>query len=645
MYRFFKKNREAVKRYLLIFFLGVVSIGMVITLAPISGGDTTQISKNVLARIDGADITSDDLRRTLSSRLQNSGLAQHPEIVPRIAGSLLDQMIFERALMAQARSMGLVVTDDELTQSLQSMPGLYQDGKFAGMAAYQSMVQERTGMSVGQFEAQMKQRLLIDKVRDAVTDNVVVTPAQVHDEFNRRNEKTKVNYAVFEPSHYLKTVEATPAALEAFFKKDPSHYQVPPQRRVRYALIDADRVRSQAVVDDSALRQYYNMHLSDFRVPDRVKVAHILFKTIGKNPAEIAEIQKKAQGALDQVKGGGDFADLARKNSEDTGSAQSGGEIGWIIHGQTVKEFDQSAFSMHPGELRLVKTEYGFHIIRLEEKQVAHLETFDEAKAQLRTELEKQKLSDVQQAVADRFYRQARANPTQFDILAKKAGLEVRESPPFKQGEVVPDFGNSESFANLAFQLRQGDVGEPISVPKGLAVIQVAEIVPEHVPSLNEVQARVEEDYRASQSNVVADQKAQQFLAKLKGGEDFKKTAKEFDVTVQESKDITRQDNLNETIPGSTMASAFGLSIGQSGLAKAANSTVVFQVVAHTPANELDFAAQQSQIAEDLLRSKRDVAFEIYEQNLKQQMEKSGKLTLNAANMKSFLATYQGRSY
>ena len=645
MFRFFKKNREAVKRYLLIFFLGIVSVGMVITLAPISGGDTTQVSKNVLARVDGADITTEDLRRSLSSRLQNSSLAQHPEIVPRMAGSLLDQMIFERALMAQARRMDLVVTNDELAQELQSMPGLYQDGKFVGIAAYQSLIQERTGMSVSQFEAQMKQRLLMDKVRDAVTDNVVVTPAEVHDEFNRRNEKIKVNYAVFEPSHYLQAVEITPTALEAFFKKDPSHYQFPPQRKVRYILIDADKVRAQATVDDATLRHYYNLHLSEFRVPDRVKVAHILLKTMGKNPAEIDEMQKKAQGILDQAKGGADFADLARKNSEDTGSAQSGGEIGWITHGQTVKEFDQAAFSMRPGELRLVKTEYGFHIIRVEEKQIAHQQTFDEVKAQLRTELEKQKLSDVQQAMADRFYRQARANPTQFVALAKKAGLEVQESPLFKLGGVVPDFGNSESFANLAFQLRQGDVGEPISVPKGLAVIQVVEIVPEHIPSFNEVQARVAEDYRASQSNIVADQKAQQFVTKVKGGEDFKKAAKEFGVTVQESKDITRQDNLNETIPASTVASAFGLSLGQSDLSKAANSTVVFQLVAHTPANESDFAAQRPQIAEDLLQRKRDIAFEIYEQNLKQHMEKSGKLTLNAANMKSFLATYQNRSY
>lgn len=644
MYRFFKKNREAVKRYLLIFFLSIVSIGMVITLAPIGGSDTTQVAANVLARVDGVNITTEDLRRTINSQLQGLPQAQQSAFVGRLAGTLLDGMIFQRALTAQATKMGLQVTNDELTQSLRSIPGLYQNGNFAGMAAYQNYVQQETGLSVAQFEAQFRQRILLDKLRDAVTDNVVVTPAEAFTEFKHRNEKAKVDYAIFDPSQFLKAVEVTPAALDAFFKKDPSRYQIPPERKVRYVLVDPDKVRAQAAVDDATLLGYYKLHLSEFRVPDRVKVEHILLKTTGKSPAEVAEIQKKAEGVLDQVKAGADFADLARKESEDTASAQNGGEVGWITHGQTVKEFDQAAFSMNPGDVRLVQTEYGFHIIKVEDKQVAHLQSFDEVKNQLRTELEKQRLSDTQQTVADNFYRQARANPTQFEALAKKAGLNVQESPLFKLGQAVPDFGNSEAFSNLAFQLRQGEVGQPVSVPKGLAVIQVVEIVPEHIPSLSEVQAKVEEDYRASQSNVLAAQKAQEFLSKIKAGEDFKKTAKNFGVTPRESKDFTRQDNLNESIPASAVASAFTLAVGQSDLAKAASSVVVFQVVAKTPANEADFAPQQAQIMESVLERKRNVAFEIYEQNLKQQMEKSGKLTVNAANMKAFLATYN-RSY
>ena len=196
-----------------------------------------------------------------------------------------------------------------------------------------------TGLTAAQFEAQLKQRMLFEKVRDVVTDGVEVTPAEVHEEFLRRNERAKVEYAILDPSQFMKDVKVNPEALEAFFKKDPVHYTVPQQRRVRYAIIDPDRIRASVKLDEPELKTYYNSHLSEYRVPDRVKVAHILFKTTGKSPAEVAAIDKKAHDVLAQIKSGANFADLAKKNSEDS-SAQNGGEIGWIVRGQTVKEFE-----------------------------------------------------------------------------------------------------------------------------------------------------------------------------------------------------------------------------------------------------------------------------------------------------------------
>src|SRR5207245_550075 len=237
------------------------------------------------------------------------------------------------------------------------------NGKFIGMDAYQDRLQAQ-GLTVGKFEAQLRQELLFDKVRSVITDGVVVTPAEVHEEFVKRNAKAKIEYVVFDPSRFLKSVEVTPAALDAFFKKNPERYKAPAERRVRYVLIDPDRVRSEVKIDEAALRQYYGRHLSDYRVPDRVKVAHILFKTTGKNPAEVSTIEKTAQDVLAQVKSGVDFAVLAKQHSEDT-SAQSGGEIGWIVRNQTGQEFEEAGFLMKPGEVRLVKTIFGGHIIKV----------------------------------------------------------------------------------------------------------------------------------------------------------------------------------------------------------------------------------------------------------------------------------------
>ena len=263
-------------------------------------------------------------------------------------------------------------------------------------------------------------------------------------------------------------------------------------------MIDPDHVKGQVKVTEDEARQYYTQHLSDYRISDRVKVAHILFKTAGKSPAEAATIEKTAHDVLDQIRGGASFADLAKNHSEDT-SASNGGELGWVVRGQTVKEFEGTAFSMKPGQVSdLVKTVYGIHILKLEDKQTAHLQSFGEVKGSILVELEKQRLADAQEKLANDLLSRLRLKPDAFEDVVRKAGLEPQMSPLFRYGQAVADLGTGDSFENLAFQLHKGEVGTPISVPKGQAIIQLADIVPEHVPTLEEVRTRAEEDYRPS---------------------------------------------------------------------------------------------------------------------------------------------------
>jgi len=642
MFRLYTKHREVVKKYLLIFFLGIVSVGMVITLAPIPGGDSGGMETNVLAEIGGVSITSQDLARMIQARLRNSPLGNDPRLMASVAGPMLDDMVLRRALWGQARKLGVEVSDAELRANMQtSMPFLYPNGAFIGMDRYRDFVSQQAGMSVAEFESQLRESLLQEKMRAIITDGVRVSPAEVRDEFLRRNTKTRIEYVLFDPSQFLKAVEITPAALEAFYKKDPGRYKAAEQRRVRYVLIDADRVRAQVKVDDAELKAAYAQHVSDYRIPDRVKVAHILFKTEGKTPAEVATLEKTARDVLNQIKGGADFAELAKKYSEDS-TAANGGDLGWIVRQQTVKEFEDAAFALKPGQVSdLIKTTYGIHILKVFDKQTAHLQTFEEVKDQIRAALEKQKMAEAQQSLASQMERELQQDPKNFQAVAAKFGLETRETPLFKYNQAVTDFGTSEAFHNLAFQLRVGGVGTAISVPKGSAIIQLAEIVPEHTPKLEEVRALVEQDYRAAQSQVLAVEKAQEFAAKVKNG-DFQKAAKAMGLAVKESRDFNQQEYVEGLGPGSQLSASFTLPPGQASDAVTVGANrVVFRVVARTPAAEADLPAQQDQIAEELVERKRNLAWELYQQNLKRQLLASGQLKLNDAAMKKFLAAYK----
>ena len=334
---------------------------------------------------------------------------------------------------------------------------------------------------------------------------------------------------------------------------------------------------------------------------------------------------------------------MAKKYSEDT-TASNGGELGWVVRGQTVKEFEDTAFSMKPGQVSdLIKTVYGIHIIKLEDKQTAHLQSFGEVKASILADLEKQRVADAQEKLADDLESQLRLKPDAFEDVVRKAGLEPQVSPLFRYGQAVADLGGGDTFQNLAFQLHKGEVGTPISVPKGQAIIQLVDIVPEHVPALEEVRARVEEDYRADQSKVLAADKAKQFAAQVKTG-DFAKVAKADGLTTKESKDFTQQDSVEGVGSGAQLSAAFTLNPGQtSDVVSLGANSVVFRVVSHTPANNADFAQQRDRITEELLDRKRSLAFELYRQNLKRQLMHSGDLKMNATALQQFIALYQNK--
>ena len=641
MYRFFRKNREAVKKYLLIFFLGIVSIGMVVTLAPLPGGNTSQMEANVLASIDGISITAQELRRNVDAQMRNSSLANNRQLAAKLASSALDEMVLRHALLSQAKALGIDASNQELMQSLKAIPFLYSNGAFIGLDRYQDLIQQETGMTVSQFEAQLRESIILEKMRNVIADSIQVSPAEVREEFEKRNAKAKIEYVLFDPSQYLQAVNVTPEALENYLKKDPDRYKVPQERRVRYVLVDPGRIQALVKVTDADLKQYYSEHLSDYRVPDRVMVSHILFKTTGKTPEEIAKVTGTAQDVLKQLKTGADFAELAKKYSEDT-TAQNGGDLGWIVRGQTVKEFEQAAFSMKPGQISdLVTTTYGIHILKVSDKQLAHLQTFDEVKDSVRSNLEKEKLAAAQESFARNLEHELKANPKEFGAVARKEGLEVKETPLFKYKQAVPDLGNDEGLQNLVFELREGEVGGPVSLPKGLLIVQLVQIVPEHTPKLDEVRAQVEEDYRAEEAKKLARQKAGEFASQVKNG-DFKKVAQKDGLTVKESKEFTRTENLENLISGTELGPAFTLAPGQTSDALSVGTDyIVFKVVSQTPPDQASFAQQQEQIREQLLNQKRSLAFEIYRQNLKQELQRSGKLKINDSALKQFLSGYE----
>jgi peptidyl-prolyl cis-trans isomerase D len=548
------------------------------------------------------------------------------------ARQILDQMIFQRALGVEAQRLGLEVTDDEETQKIRQIIPDAWSGDVWLKDKYVTEVQNLTGMSVAEFETALRDQMLANKFRSIVTDGITVTPAEIAQEFRWRNEKVKISYVLIKPEDLAASIHPSDADLASFFARNSSRYQIPEKRSARYALLDVAKLRAHTQVTDEELQAYYNAHIDEYKVENRVHVEHILFKTVGKTDAEIAEIRQKAEDVLKQAKHGANFEDLAKKYSEDDATKPKGGDLDWIVEGQTVPEFQQAAFSLPKGAISdLVKTQYGFHIIKVIDHETARTKSLDEVRATITPII----LDDKVNAAADNLANQIasavrQSNRQPLDDLARKFNLDLGDTPPASITDPVGALGNTSDLHQALFQLNAGQISQPLHVDAGFVVLAVKDILPAHQGTLAEVHDRVLADYQTGQAVILASSKADDLGKLVKGGATLDKAAKSLGFDVKTSDSISRTGSIPDIGTGKQIADAFTMGVGQvSKPLQVGGNWVVYSVVSHELPNPDDLAKQTPDIQQTLLQTKQDAAFDAFRTALEDRLRSEGKLTIN----------------
>ena len=620
--------------------LVLISVSMVITLVPgLVGGSTTN-SPDTVASVGGQDISLLEVQRHLNMVLHGQN---PPEMLKGLyAKQVLDQMIFSRALDLEAQRLGINVTPQEESDRIkQLLPTAFEGGGFA-KDRYVAEVQNRLGMSVPEFETFLRDDMLMEKFRRLVTASVSVSPSEIQNEFRRRNEKVQIEYALIKPAELASSIHPTDADLSAYYSKNAGRYQVPEKRSARYALLDLAKLRESATVSDDALRAYYNAHLDQYKVENRVHVEHILFKTIGKTDAEIAEIRQKAEDVLKKAKSGANFEDLAKKYSEDDATKPKGGDLGWIVEKQTVPEFEQAAFSVPKGSVSdLVKTQYGFHIIKVLDRETAHTKPFEEVRATIVPLLTDQKLSADANNISTQMAAAVRqSNRQSLDDLARKFNLKLGETQPASVTDPVGDLGNTPELHQALFQLRSGELSQPFQIPQGYVILTPKEIQPAHQGTLAEVHDKVLADYQQEKSIELAKTKADELAKRVQSGEAFDQAAKALGLTVVTPPPFARNGSVQDVGSAKVLEAAFGMPVGQSSPpAQVGGNWLVYRIVSHQPVNPEDLATQSAQIKEQLTQAKQAAAFDAFRTALEDRLKKEGKLNINADAMKRLSRT------
>ncbi len=632
-------NKKTGVRILFGVVIGLLAVSMLLYLVP-QGPNSAETSSDVVARVGDQTVTLAEVHQKLDDIRRNNNIPKQVEAL--YARQILDQLVFQKEVEYEAKRMGITVSEKERADRIRMyVPTAFNGDTFIGMDAYAREVQQRFQMSVPVFEDLVRAGLVEEKFRKLITDGISVGLPEIQDEFRYENEKVKLDYVLIKPDDLLGKVNADDSEVKAYYEKNKANFQIPEKRAARYALLDLAQLRQSVPLSDDELKALYQQNIQQYQVPNRVHVEHILFLTVGgKTDAEIEEIKKKAEDVLAQArKKGANFEELAKKYSEDPGSKAKGGDLGWIMQGQTVPEFEKAAFSLNKGEMSgLIRTQYGFHIIKVLDKETAHTTPFEEVKDSIRAPLLLQKVDAEAGNIADKMSAEIRqSNKTTLDGLAQKYHLSLAESRPVAANEPLLELGNSQEVKDQLFRLRQGDLSLPIRTDRGYVVISVQQILPAHQGTLEEVRDKVLTELKQQKAAQLAQARAKELERRVKAGEKFAPASKALGFDPKTSEMFARSGSVPGLGSGKQLSAAFALKSGEVGSPLELGSNwAVYQVVEKTEANPADFEKQKKTIADTLVQSKRTLAFEAFRTGLEERMKKEGTLKLMPEKMRGF---------
>jgi peptidyl-prolyl cis-trans isomerase D len=630
--------------------LVIICASMAITLIP-GFGSNLGIGgppAGVVATIGDQTVTTLEVQREARAMVRQQfprGGPQASMLLPFFAGQAAEQLINEKALVAEAKHLGLRVSDDELRDELQhGQLGqmLFPDGKFVGQEEYADFVQ-RNDMTVPQFESLEKDYILVRKLRALVASSAFVGDPEVREEFDRRNTKVKFEYAVITQADILKGLHPTDQELKAYYDRNKATYNnsIPEKRQIKYVVIDSAKVGATTAVTDQDLQAYYDQHRDEYRVPEQVKVSHILIKTPIAAPGEkedpkaIADAKAKAEEVLKEVKAGGDFAKLAEKYSDDPGSAKVGGELGWIGRGRTVPEFEKAAFSLGKGQTSdLVKSSYGFHIIHVEDKQDAHVKSFAEVKSEIESKVKQEKVTRATEAAANALLSQARTSS--LDAAAAAKGEAAVTTDFFARNETLPGLGSNPQFMDAVFSEADKAPPDVVQVPQGYVVFQLLAVKPPATPTFEEIRSKVETEFKNERSAFLLQQKTQELSDRAKAEHDLKKAANELGAAVKTSDLVSPEGQVPDVGAMSNATAIFELKPGEiSGPITAGGNGVVAQLLDKVAPTDQEYAQKKDEIRQGLLDSKQNDIFGLFVMNLRKDMENSKRIKVNQDEMKN----------
>jgi peptidyl-prolyl cis-trans isomerase D len=512
---------------------------------------------NYAAKANGEKITIQDAQnawqRQQMAWQQRFGGELPQELKTRMQDEVLESMVSDALLHKHASDLGYRVSKAQVHEEIRQVPQFQIDGKFSADAARFAL--QNVGLTEGEFEASIMRSMERRQIGEAIQNSNFITPAETKRLQSLLGEQREVRFVSLPAEKYAQQAVTTDAAVEAYYKKNQSRFMTTESVHLAYGELRADQLASQIVVSDEDLKQAYEKDKATFVQPERRQARHILIES-GKDDAAA---KKKAEEVLAEAKAGKDFAALAKQYSQDPGSAQNGGDLGWAEKGNFDPAFDEALFAMQTGEIRgPVKSQFGYHIIKLDGIEAGHTRTFEEVRAelesQLRTQRSGERFGDVQEAIQQKVEQPG----VDLDALVKEFNLQPGEVNEYKRGEGGGSLTASEELDQVVFSnlvLDEKRVGGPVALSEDrIVVVKALEHRKSQPKELATVKDEIVKSIRDEFGRAEAAKAGAAARDKLAGGALFEDVAKELGVTPEPPRFIGRDD---PSVPAPVRTAAF----------------------------------------------------------------------------------------
>ena len=599
--------------------LAIVVVSFVLLYIPSFMRDGAQgaAGNTVVADVEGREITATQFRRVYQQQMnayrQSYGANVDDKLLKQLGidQRIVNQMIQDEASLAEAKRLGIGASDAEVRERILALPAFQENGQFIGDQRYRQLLRMQTPpMRPDEFEDQVRRSIITEKLQAALTGWMTVADGDVTSEFKKRNEKAKFQVANFAADKFREGVVASDADVAKYFEDHKDNYRIGEKRKVRYLTIDQEGLRARATVTGQQIERAYNENIQQYSTPEQARASHILLKTEGKDDAVV---KKQAEDLLAQLKKGASFEELAKKNSQDEASAAKGGDLDYFNKGQMVPEFDKAAFSLPIGQLSdLVKSNYGYHIIKVIDRKAASSKTLAEVRAQIEDQLKYEQAQTAAQKLADKVAGGLK-KPSDFDSVARANGLQGGESGLFLPDEPIAGIGMAPAVGQQAFQLKEGEVSDPLRTPQGFAFITVTGKQAPYVPKLDEVKSKVRDEVLKLKAIDAARTKAASIAAALKSG-DFEKAAKAAGVEAKTTELVTRGAPLGDAgVSPALETAAFALPAGGvSDPVVTENGAAIVKVIERKDVAPDELAKQKETLRGEILNERRNKFFSAY---------------------------------